>query len=40
MINANGKVVVIHTFKISAGEGLGFAIPADIAQEIADKAVE
>ncbi len=40
LVNAAKKVVGINTFKISTGEGLGFAIPADVAEEIANQALE
>lgn len=39
LVDAQGRVVGINTFKLVDSEGLGFAIPADIAEDIADQAV-
>ena len=40
LINSRSRIVGINTFKISASEGLGFAIPAIIAEDIASQAFE
>ena len=40
LVNANGDVIGINTFKITAGEGLGFAIPAVVAEGIAEEALQ
>lgn len=40
LVNSAKRVVGINTFKISTGEGLGFAIPSSIAEDIANQALE
>ncbi|MBU0628196.1 MAG: trypsin-like peptidase domain-containing protein, partial [Nanoarchaeota archaeon] len=40
LINSNSKIVGINTFKLLDTEGLGFAIPADAAESIAEQAVK
>ncbi len=40
LVNAQKKIVGINTLKIVDTEGIGFAIPADIAKSIADQAVD
>ena len=40
LVNSGKRVVGINTFKFTSGEGLGFAIPAVVAQDIAQQAVE
>ena len=37
LINKNGEVIGINSYKISSSEGLGFAIPIDIAKPIVDQ---
>lgn len=39
LINANKEVVGINTFKLTNTEGLGFAIPAGVAEEIKELAL-
>lgn len=39
LLNAKGEVIGINTAKISAGEGLGFAIPINIAKPIVDQVI-
>ena len=39
LCNANGEVVGINTYKASQGEGIGFAIPINIAKPIINKIV-
>ena len=39
LVNAAGDIVGINTFKIDATEGLGFAIPANIVENIAMQAL-
>ncbi|MBU5676367.1 trypsin-like peptidase domain-containing protein [Alkaliphilus sp. MSJ-5] len=40
LLNARGQVIGINTAKISTGEGLGFAIPINIAKPIVDQFIE
>ena len=40
LLNSNGEVVGINTAKIQTGEGLGFAIPINIAKPIVDEFAE
>lgn len=40
LVNAQKKIVGINTLKIVDTEGIGFAIPADIAKSIAERAVD
>jgi len=40
LLNAKGQVIGINTAKISTGEGLGFAIPINIAKPIVDQFIE
>ncbi len=39
LVTSGGKVIGVNTYKIGAGEGLGFAIPASIAENIAVEAL-
>ena len=39
LVDANKKIVGINTFKLSNTEGLGFAIPSNIAKSIGDQAL-
>ncbi|MFH1849148.1 MAG: trypsin-like peptidase domain-containing protein [archaeon] len=39
LVNANKRIVGINTFKIADTEGLGFAIPAAAAQQMAEQVV-
>ncbi|MCI6542750.1 MAG: trypsin-like peptidase domain-containing protein [Firmicutes bacterium] len=39
VINSNGKVVGINTLKVSEAEGIGFAIPVEIAMPVVEKVV-
>ena len=39
LCNANGEVIGINTYKASQGEGIGFAIPINIAKPIINKIV-
>lgn len=39
LLNKSGEVVGINTYKISSGEGLGFAIPINIAKPIINQIV-
>ena len=39
LIGADKKIIGINTFKITNTEGIGFAIPANIAKSVADQAV-
>ncbi|MFH1511522.1 MAG: trypsin-like peptidase domain-containing protein [Candidatus Woesearchaeota archaeon] len=39
LVSTSKKIVGINTYKISAGEGLGFATPSDIAKEFTDLAL-
>lgn len=40
LLNAKGQVIGINTAKISSGEGLGFAIPINMAKPIVDQFIE
>lgn len=40
LLNAKGQVIGINTAKITTGEGLGFAIPINIAKPIVDQFIE
>jgi S1-C subfamily serine protease len=40
LLNDQGQVIGINTAKISTGEGLGFAIPINIAKPIVDQFIE
>jgi len=40
LLNAEGEVIGINTAKIQSGEGLGFAIPVNIAKPIVDEFIE
>ena len=40
LLNAKGQVVGINTAKIQTGEGLGFAIPINIAKPIVEEIIE
>ncbi|TCO78695.1 serine protease HtrA [Marinisporobacter balticus] len=40
LLNAKGEVIGINTAKIQSGEGLGFAIPINIAKPIVDQFIE
>ena len=40
LLNAVGEVIGINTAKIQSGEGLGFAIPINIAKPIVDEFIE
>lgn len=40
LLNAKGEVIGINTAKVSSGEGLGFAIPINIAKPIVDQFIE
>jgi len=40
LLNANGEVIGINTAKIQTGEGLGFAIPINLAKPIVDEFAE
>jgi len=40
LLNAKGEVVGINTIKVSSAEGMGFAIPINIAKPIVDKLVK
>lgn len=40
LLNAKGEVIGINTAKIQTGEGLGFAIPINIAKPIVDEFIE
>ena len=40
LLNAEGEVIGINTAKIQSGEGLGFAIPINIAKPIVDEFIE
>lgn len=40
LLNARGRVIGINTAKIQSGEGLGFAIPINIAKPIVDEFIE
>lgn len=40
LLNARGEVIGINTAKIQSGEGLGFAIPINIAKPIVDEFIE
>jgi S1-C subfamily serine protease len=40
LLNARGQVIGINTAKIQSGEGLGFAIPINIAKPIVDEFIE
>lgn len=40
LLNSKGEVVGINTAKITTGEGLGFAIPINIAKPIVDQFIE
>ena len=37
LVNSNGEIVGINTLKASTGEGIGFAIPCEIGQKLAQK---
>ncbi|MFT4304140.1 MAG: S1C family serine protease [Candidatus Woesearchaeota archaeon] len=39
LVNSGKRIVGINTFKISATEGLGFAIPASVARDIGEQAL-
>lgn len=39
LVNANGEIIGINTYKASQGEGIGFAIPINIAKPIINKIV-
>jgi S1-C subfamily serine protease len=39
LVNTGKRIVGINTKKISEGEGLGFAIPASVAKDIAEQAI-
>jgi S1-C subfamily serine protease len=40
LVNSGKRIVGINTKKISEGEGLGFAIPANVVKDIAEEAIE
>ncbi|MCR1899297.1 trypsin-like peptidase domain-containing protein [Irregularibacter muris] len=40
LLNDKGQVVGINTFKIQTGEGLGFAIPINVAKPIIDQVIK
>lgn len=40
LLNSKGQVIGINTAKIQSGEGLGFAIPINIAKPIVDQFIE
>ncbi|WP_255547803.1 serine protease HtrA [Crassaminicella indica] len=40
LLNSKGEVIGINTAKIKSGEGLGFAIPINIAKPIVDQFIE
>jgi S1-C subfamily serine protease len=40
LLNAKGEVIGINTAKIQSGEGLGFAIPINMAKPIVDQFIE
>jgi S1-C subfamily serine protease len=40
LLNSKGEVVGINTAKIQSGEGLGFAVPINIAKPIVDEFIE
>ncbi len=40
LLNSRGEVIGINTAKIQSGEGLGFAIPINIAKPIVDEFIE
>lgn len=40
LVNIDEKIVGINTLKITNTEGIGFAIPSDVAENIAEQAVE
>lgn len=40
LLNAKGQVIGINTAKIQSGEGLGFAIPINIAKPIVDEFID
>lgn len=40
LLNSKGEVIGINTAKVSSGEGLGFAIPINIAKPIVDQFIE
>ncbi|SHI74163.1 serine protease, S1-C subfamily, contains C-terminal PDZ domain [Geosporobacter subterraneus DSM 17957] len=40
LLNSKGEVIGINTAKIQSGEGLGFAIPINIAKPIVDQFIE
>ncbi|WZL73488.1 trypsin-like peptidase domain-containing protein [Clostridiaceae bacterium 35-E11] len=40
LLNAKGEVIGINTAKIQSGEGLGFAVPINIAKPIVDQFIE
>jgi serine protease Do len=39
LLNANGEVIGINTYKLSSGEGMGFAIPINAAKPIIDQII-
>ncbi|WKY48265.1 trypsin-like peptidase domain-containing protein [Eubacteriaceae bacterium ES3] len=39
LVNKNGKVIGINTYKLSSGEGMGFAIPINILKPILNEIV-
>lgn len=39
LVNKNGKVIGINTYKLSTGEGMGFAIPVNILKPILNEIV-
>lgn len=40
LLNSKGEVIGINTIKMQSGEGLGFAIPINIAKPIVDEIIE
>lgn len=40
LLNSQGQVIGINTFKVQSGEGLGFAIPINVAKPIIEQVIE
>jgi serine protease Do len=40
LINANGEVIGINTIKVSSAEGIGFAIPIDVAKPVIEQIIK
>ena len=40
LLNANGEVIGINSYKLSEGEGIGFAIPINAAKSIIEQIIQ